>query len=267
MPSGTSGLDGTSITLAQSTGLVDPGYHFAGWNDGSATFAAAASYSLSSNGSPITLTAQWAANATDDVTFDSEGGSAVGPLSGLDGQTLTLPGAPTYAGHSFAGWFTAPSGGSALSSPYTLSGTLTLYAHWTNSASQVPASGDPQLSDAFTILSAGARSKGSIVVVVQLPGPGTVDLLGTHADVTGAIAAMLEPGGHRFAWGRDTVNVTAAGKITITLNPDGKGKELLARHHHHGWALNITVWVTYTPTGGHARSEEVYVRVLKAKKQ
>ncbi len=84
-----------------------PGYTFAGWSDGTTTYAAGATYTLSSDGVSIVFTAQWTANATDTITFNSEGGSAVASLSGLNGTTITLPGAPTYAGHTFDGWFVA----------------------------------------------------------------------------------------------------------------------------------------------------------------
>jgi len=79
----------------------------------------------------VTLYAQWTPNATDTLTFNSQGGSAVANVSGLDGTTVTLPGAPTLAGYTFAGWFAAATGGSALTSPYTLAGSVTLYAQWT----------------------------------------------------------------------------------------------------------------------------------------
>lgn len=69
--------------------------------------------------------------ATDTITFNAEGGSAVAQMSGPDGTTITLPAAPTYPGHTFDGWFVAPSGGSPLTSPYSLSGSTTLYAQWT----------------------------------------------------------------------------------------------------------------------------------------
>ena len=52
--------------------------------------------------------AQWSANPTITISFNSEGGSAVPPVTGLEGTTVTLPAAPTYAGYTFAGWFTAP---------------------------------------------------------------------------------------------------------------------------------------------------------------
>ena len=65
------------------------------------------------------------------LTFNSQGGSAVAYVSGLDGTTVTLPAGPTLAGYTFAGWFANATGGSALTSPYTLAGSVTLYAQWT----------------------------------------------------------------------------------------------------------------------------------------
>ena len=38
---------------------------------------------------------------------------------------------PTRAGYAFAGWYTAASGGSRITETSTLTGNLTLYAHWT----------------------------------------------------------------------------------------------------------------------------------------
>jgi hypothetical protein len=119
-------------------------------------------------------------------------------------------------------------------------------------------------SNAFTITSATGSPDGAIVLGVELPGPGTVALLGTHEDVVGAVARVLEPGSRRFAWGRATMTVARARTIKITLRPDRHGRQLLARHQHYGMALNITVWVSYTPAAGNARSKKTTVRVLKA---
>ena len=148
-PAAGSGLDGTTIVLAANT-FSEPGYTFSGWTDGSATYAAGATYTLASNGSAIVLTATWTANATDAVTFNSEGGSTVGSESGLQGTTITLPSAPSRAGYVFDGWFAGPSGGSALTSPYTLAGSVTLYAQWTANA-----------TDTVTFNSEGGSTVGS----------------------------------------------------------------------------------------------------------
>ena len=54
------GLDGTTVTLP-ARHLA--GYTFAGWNDGTLSYPAGSTYTLSSDGAAIILTAQWNANA------------------------------------------------------------------------------------------------------------------------------------------------------------------------------------------------------------
>jgi hypothetical protein len=134
----------------------------------------------------------------------------------------------------------------------------------TSSTGSTGSTGPPP-SNAFTIVSDTGSSNGTITLGVDLPGPGTVDVLGTHVGVVGRAASALEPGYHRFAWGRRTVNATSAGGMKITLEPDTSGKMMLARHHDHGWAMNVRVWLTYTPTTGNARSKEINVRLFRAK--
>ena len=102
-PASGSGLDGATVTLPAAP--TQAGYTFAGWNDGTTTYGAGATYTLSSVGTPIVFTAQWGANATDAYSFNATGGTPT-PTSGLglDGATVTLPAAPTEAGYTFAGW-------------------------------------------------------------------------------------------------------------------------------------------------------------------
>jgi uncharacterized repeat protein (TIGR02543 family) len=56
---------------------------------------------------------------------------AVSSIDGLKGTEITLPAAPTYPGYTFDGWFTFATGGTALTSPYLLGASATLYAQWT----------------------------------------------------------------------------------------------------------------------------------------
>ncbi len=65
------------------------------------------------------------------VTFDSQGGSAVSPITGVKPcSTITLPASPTKAGSTFDGWCT-DKGGKYLFSPTTpIYSDLTLYAKW-----------------------------------------------------------------------------------------------------------------------------------------
>ena len=68
------------------------------------------------------------------VTFDGNGGTSPQETkSVLDrGEYGTLP-TPTRTGYTFAGWFTASSGGTEIvsSTKVTIAGSQNLYAHWT----------------------------------------------------------------------------------------------------------------------------------------
>lgn len=56
-PSQTAHTNGTVITLPTTSGFSRPGYNFAGWNNGTTTFAAGASYTVGATN--VTMTAQW----------------------------------------------------------------------------------------------------------------------------------------------------------------------------------------------------------------
>ena len=163
-----SGLDGTTFTLPGGPTLS--GYTFAGWFAAASGGSALTSpYTLTGS---VTLFAQWIPNATDTITFNSQGGSAVANVSGLDGTTFTLPGGPTLAGYTFAGWFAAASGGSALTSPYTLTGSVTLFAQWT-----------PNATDTISFNSQGGSAvanvsglDGTTVTLPGAPDPGRLHL-------------------------------------------------------------------------------------------
>ncbi len=81
-----------------------------------------------------TLYAQWTAN-TYIVTFDANGGEAPSPASKsvtYDSTYGTLA-TTSRTGYAFNGWFTAASGGTAVTSTTTVAFTAdqTLYAQWT----------------------------------------------------------------------------------------------------------------------------------------
>ena len=79
----------------------------------------------------INLYAKWNA-VYYTLTFDSNGGSSVANLRYQCGVSRVgaLP-TPSQPNHTFLGWFTAANGGTQYGGlPSTLSGNLTMYAHW-----------------------------------------------------------------------------------------------------------------------------------------
>ena len=121
-------------------GFVRIGYPtFAGWSlSPTATTAtygdqAKAVFNLTSTqGANITLYAVWIAEGIV-VTFDTDGGTAVSPVTVPYGTTVTRPTAvPTKPGYIFDDWYTAPTGGSKFGFGSTvITSTTTIYARYT----------------------------------------------------------------------------------------------------------------------------------------
>ena len=121
-------------TISKPDDPTRTGYSFSGWFKDSAL---SNPFTFGSNGDKITdnttLYAKWTVNSYT-VTFNSNGGSAVGSISVSHGSTIDKPADPTRTGYSFAGWFKD----SALSAPFTfgsngdkITDNTTLYAKWT----------------------------------------------------------------------------------------------------------------------------------------
>ena len=112
-----------------------PGYTFSGWHTnssgtGGTSYADQAPFNFLTD---ITLHAQWTLDPLT-ISYNTQGGSAI-----ANGSTTAVapisasPGTPTRDGYTFNGWFTATTGGTAISFPYTHGRTasFTLYAQWT----------------------------------------------------------------------------------------------------------------------------------------
>jgi uncharacterized repeat protein (TIGR02543 family) len=75
------------------------------------------------------------------ITYDTQDGSTIPNGSTSTGASIgSSPGTPTRAGYTFAGWFAASTGGSAISFPYNHGQTadFTLYAQWTADSDTTP---------------------------------------------------------------------------------------------------------------------------------
>ena len=124
--------EGRSVAHGETVGelpdVTREGYSFDGW------------YTAASGGTKITAStmvtghvtyyAQWRINSYT-VTFDAQGGAGGGTVARNHGAALGELLVPTRDGFSFDGWFTAASGGAAVSSGTVITGAVTFFAHWT----------------------------------------------------------------------------------------------------------------------------------------
>lgn len=107
-------------------------YAFNGWRaPDDATYSAGSVYTITAD---TEFVAVWTEippeTVTYTVTFDSNGGSAVSPVTVIDGEALTVPAAPTRSGYDFGGW---QYGGTLYQPGQTvaISANATFVAQWT----------------------------------------------------------------------------------------------------------------------------------------
>ncbi len=108
------------------------GYSFSGWYTTSGGGSQVTSSTTVTNTSNHTLYAHWSAYPYT-VYFNANGGSvSTSSKTVYYGSTYGDLPTPTRTGYSFAGWYTASSGGSQITSSTTVStaSNHTLYAHW-----------------------------------------------------------------------------------------------------------------------------------------
>jgi uncharacterized repeat protein (TIGR02543 family) len=128
-----------AVTADTGTSIVQPaaptraGYTFTGWfNAASGGTQYAWPHTLTGD---VTMHAQWQENSLPPpvqytITFNSHDGSAVAAITADTGTSVAQPAAPTRAGYTFTGWFSAVSGGTQYAWPHTLTGDVTMHAQW-----------------------------------------------------------------------------------------------------------------------------------------
>lgn len=134
-------ITGQEDTAISTTATPVTGYNFKHWRYNDSSVSGGYSESTT-NPLKITITGKRDITAVFElksytVTWNANGGT-VSPasVSKTHGSTLgTLP-TPTRAAtaeysYTFAGWFTAASGGTQISTTTTVTGNVTYYAHWT----------------------------------------------------------------------------------------------------------------------------------------
>jgi hypothetical protein len=97
---------------------------------------------------------------------------------------------------------------------------------------------------------------GTVTFSVTVPGPGELNVLETAwKDNFAGPARLLNPAEGRFVFARQRVNARTAGRLFVRVQPNARGRRLLA---HHRYPVVIRLWVSYTPTRGRQRDLGVY---------
>ena len=147
-------MDGGTATPANPTTytietedftLTNPsktGYTFKGWKlNGEGDALMTVTIEQGSTGH-LAYTATWQVNQYT-ITFNSDGGSAVDPITQNYGTTVTLPADPTKSGYNFAGW--------TPELPETMPAeNITVTATWTKKTYTVSITGDGVTADKYS---------------------------------------------------------------------------------------------------------------------
>ena len=186
---GTAASNGSFVTGSTLTLPAAPtraGYTFNGWFAATTGGTALVSGYSPTNTSGFTVYAQWTAN-TNVVTYNSQGGTTVTNASFVTGTTLTLPTSPTRTGYTFAGWFVASTGGTALVTGYSPANTsaFTLYAQWTGNANTVTYD-----SQGGSAVSSASFSTGSALTLPANPTRAGYTFTGWFEGATGGTALI-----------------------------------------------------------------------------
>ncbi|MGI6249514.1 MAG: InlB B-repeat-containing protein, partial [Acutalibacteraceae bacterium] len=118
---------GTSVSKPADPAKTN--YDFAGWySDSGLTTAVTWPYTIGA--SDVTFYAKWTLKQ-HTVSFISNGGSAVSPITQNYGTNVAEPAAPTRTGYTFAGWYSDSGLTTAVTWPHNLTADVTFYAKWT----------------------------------------------------------------------------------------------------------------------------------------
>lgn len=161
--------------LNEPTVQTKEGYRFGGWYYDNSGSEAKWNFGTDTVTRAMTLTAKWVQTYT--VTFDTNGGSEVDPVTVDAGSTVTKPADPMKSGHNFGGWYKD----STLQTPWnfaddTVTADTTLYAKWNAIVYSDPtyAVSAPTAENGKIAVSPKNASAGSTVTITVKPDSGYV---------------------------------------------------------------------------------------------
>ena len=160
------------------------------------------------------------------LTLDANGGScAVKTLAAASGAAVGELPVPTRTGYTFAGWFTAASGGTQATGESVFDANATLYAHWTASDDSDGGSGSPSGEYLITVdrvtggtvrVNPGRADKGDTVTITVTPKAGyELDEL-TVTDSKGSELNVRSAGSNKYTFEMPGSRVTVSASFART---------------------------------------------------
>lgn len=180
---------GYGTTIKAPTAPTKTGYTFAGWDRAiPATMPA----------ENMTIKANWTVNQYT-ITFDTDGGSTVAPITQDYGTAITAPEAPTKIGYTFAGW--------NPEIPATVpADNLTITAHWrynggsSGGSSSYPITVPSKTENGTVTVSPKSASAGSTVTITVKPDSGYVLETISVTDKNGNDLKLTDKGGGKYTF-------------------------------------------------------------------
>ena len=160
------------------------------------------------------------------LTLDANGGScAVKTLAAASGAAVGELPVPTRTGYTFAGWFTASSGGTQVTGESVFDANATLYAHWAARDDSDGGSGSPSGEYLITVdrvtggtvrVNPGRADKGDTVTITVTPKAGyELDEL-TVTDSKGSELNVRSAGSNKYTFEMPGSRVTVSASFART---------------------------------------------------
>ena len=159
---------GDTVTLPASNTMSKTGYVFAGWSDGTTSYAGGATWTVPASDNNFTLTAQWTTQ-TLSYSYDTNGGGTA-PAGGTKtyGQSLVLEASTglSKTGYTFAGWndgSTTHLAGATI----TLNASKVFVAQWSAQSYSITYDGNGSTSGSVTV---GSYVAGGVPYAIAVNG-------------------------------------------------------------------------------------------------
>ena len=214
--------DGTTSITAPS------GKEFAGWNDGSKTYAGGAEYTMGT--SNVTLTAQWQDPAPKySVTYVLNGPSGDAPTQAAvaAGTEITLAAAPSWAGHAFDGWkCNIDNETKAAGSAYTMTAANTtftaqwheldckIYSFTGGIGSAAVEAGDAAVNEGVSLVMTGSSG-----IIKLTPASGETFKAGDVFTISGTVGNTSKNFGVKISGTNDKKSTLGLASVAGTSNP------------------------------------------------